>query len=414
MNRNAANSVGEIPGGDTLSTHSGTSAEPTHTTRGWMRRNPWLVAFLASILIGGWTLLGTREGDPEFQPLIATIELGDIEQLVTAAGSLQPSEFVDVGAQVSGQLDRLHVQIGDRVSTGDLLAEIDARVQINRVKASRASLQGDEAQLSSRQAALTLAQASEARQRQLMNDNLTTQEGFDKATNELARAKSELAHLQSKIERSQAGLASDEAQLGYSRIYAPMSGTVVAINLTEGQTLNATQRVPTILRIASLGTMTVEAEVSEADVSKLHEGTSVYFTTLGGGERRWYSEVRQIQPTPTIVNNVVSYPVLFDADNTDSALLPGMTAQIFFVTAAARSVLKIPIAALTRDAQANSASVELIGEDGSRQTRSIQVGLSNRISAEVLSGLRAGDKVVAGIKEDRLPPVRRTRGPFRN
>jgi macrolide-specific efflux system membrane fusion protein len=261
---------------------------------------------------------------------------------------------------------------------------------------------------------LTLAQANEARQRQLMKDNLTTQEGLDNATNELARAKSGLAELQSKITRSQAGLASDEAQLDYSRIYAPTSGTVVAINMTEGQMLNATQRVPTILRIASLGTMTVEAEVSEADVGKLNEGTSVYFTTLGAGERRWHSKVRQIQPTPTIVNNVVSYPVLFDADNTDGALLPGMTAQIFFVTAAARSVLKVPVAALTRDAQTDSASVELVAQDGSRQTRTIKVGLANRISAEVLSGLRAGDNVVAGIKEDRLPPKPRPRRPFRN
>jgi macrolide-specific efflux system membrane fusion protein len=414
MNRNTATRVGEIAEGDSLSTHSDTRAEPTHTTRAWMRRNRWLVAFLASILIGGWTILSTREGEPEFQPLIVTIEFGDIEQLVTAAGNLQPSEYVDVGAQVSGQLDKLHVVIGDRVTSGDLLAEIDARVQSNRVKASRASLQGDQAQLSSRQAALTLAQANEARQRQLMKDNLTTQEGLDNATNELARAKSGLAELQSKITRSQAGLASDEAQLDYSRIYAPTSGTVVAINMTEGQMLNATQRVPTILRIASLGTMTVEAEVSEADVGKLNEGTSVYFTTLGAGERRWHSKVRQIQPTPTIVNNVVSYPVLFDADNTDGALLPGMTAQIFFVTAAARSVLKVPVAALTRDAQTDSASVELVAQDGSRQTRTIKVGLANRISAEVLSGLRAGDNVVAGIKEDRLPPKPRPRRPFRN
>ena len=281
------------------------------------------------------------------RPLLATVEVGDIENAVTAAGFLQPSNFVDVGAQVSGQLEVLHVEVGDVVAEGDLLTEIDATVQFNRVEASRASLRALEAQLSAREASLKLATANAKRQTRLMDDDATTEADFDNATNSLASAESGLIQLQSQIAQSKASLASDEAQLGYTKIFAPAGGTVVSIDKKEGQTLNANQQTPIILRIADLSTMTVEAGVSEADVTKLKVGMDVYFTTLGGGGRRWNGTLRQILPTPVITNNVVLYTALFDVDNSDSSLFSNMTAQIFFVTSSARNVLKVPVGALT-------------------------------------------------------------------
>jgi macrolide-specific efflux system membrane fusion protein len=111
--------------------------------------------------------------------------------------------------------------------------------------------------------------------------------------------------------------------------------------------LNATQQSPTVMQIANLSTMTVETQISEADVGKLWIGMDVYFNTLSGGTRRWYSTLRQILPTPTATNNVVTYTGLFDVDNDDGALLSGMTTQVYFVTSAARGVLTVPIGALT-------------------------------------------------------------------
>jgi macrolide-specific efflux system membrane fusion protein len=166
--------------------------------------------------------------------------------------------------------------------------------------------------------------------------------------------------------------------------------------MTEGQTLNASQRVPTILRIADLDTMTVKADVSEADVGRIVNDTGVYFTTLGGSDRRWYGKVKQIQPTPTVVDNVVSYPVLFDVSNEDRALLPGMTTQVFFIVSAVRDVLTVPLGAVMFDP---GATVQVMQEDGTIATRAIDVGMTNRVSAEVKSGLALGEMVVAGIIE---------------
>ncbi|MDH3266364.1 MAG: biotin/lipoyl-binding protein, partial [Gammaproteobacteria bacterium] len=207
-------------------------------------RHPLRTALVAALLFAGayWAFSGDAE--PTTRPLFATVEVGDIENAVTAAGFLQPSTFVDVGAQVSGQLEVLHVEVGDVVAEGDLLAEIDATVQFNRVEASRASLRALEAQLSAREASLKLATANAARQTRLMDDDATTAADFDNATNSLASAQSGLTQLQSQIAQSKASLASDEAQLGYTKIFAPAGGTVVSIDKKEGQTLNANQQTP--------------------------------------------------------------------------------------------------------------------------------------------------------------------------
>lgn len=413
-----------------------------------------LVAIVLAALVWWWT---SGDSVSEAQPLIVEIELGDIENVVTAAGTLQPSELIEVGAQVSGQLQKLYVDAGDSVEAGQLVAEIDATVQSNSVEASRASLRALEAQLSARESALNLAQANADRQTRLMEADASTQADFDQAMNSLAAAQSSYTQLQSQIAQSKASLASDEAQLGYTKIYAPLSGTIVAIDQKEGVTLNANQQTPVIMRIADLSTMTVEAEVSEADVTKLKTGMEVYFTTLGSGDRRWYSELRQVLPTPVVTNNVVLYSALFDVDNADQALLSSMTAQVFFVTSSARNVAKVPVGALQyaddagrpagaaasfrsgerrspreggvppseeeraqrraarlqeRDepgadanfanrepgrARGTVATVQLALDDGSFEEREVRVGVTSRIAAEVLSGLEEGDRVVAGV-----------------
>lgn len=424
----------------------------------FLRRHPWLTLIVLIGLVAGGYRLFSGGSEATSRPLIATVEVGDIENAVIAAGFLQPSNYVDVGAQVSGQLKVLHVEVGDAVTAGQLLAEIDAIVQENRVEASRASLRGLEAQLVARQAALELAEANARRQTRLMDDDATTQADFDAAANALASAQSSLTQLQSQIEQARASLASDEAQLGYTRIYAPAGGTIVSINMKEGQTLNANQQTPIILRIADLTTMTVEAQVSEADVTKIRTGMEVYFTTLGGGGRRWYGHLRQILPTPVITNNVVLYTALFDVDNTDQTLYSNMTAQIFFVTSSARNVLKVPVGALTfakgsgRPTAASAAfttgnasrqragsgagggggggagrsaaggqapratgtagspapvgsvaTVQVQIGDNQFETREVRIGVTSRIAAEVLSGLEEGDRVVAGVIQTSTP-----------
>ncbi len=176
------------------------------------------------------------------------------------------------------------------------------------------------------------------------------------------------------------------------------------------------------MRIADLSTMTVQAQVSEADVPKLHIGMDVYFTTLGGDNRRFRGKLRQIPPTPTVVNNVVLYDALFDVANPNQVLMTQMTAQVFFVAASARDAVLVPLGALrpvpaegrargTRgggerasgiDPRAlfakGAARVSVQGADGKIADRDVKVGVMNRVSAQILSGIEPGEKVVIGSR----------------
>jgi macrolide-specific efflux system membrane fusion protein len=178
-----------------------------------------------------------------------------------------------------------------------------------------------------------------------------------------------------------------------------MAGTVTTMPAREGQTLNANQTTPTVLQVANLDTMTVRAQVAEADVTRLKEGMAVYFTTLGNSERRWQGKVRQILPSPQIVNDVVLYAVLIDVKNEGRQLMTGMTAQVFFIFGKAENAIIIPAEALTRpvpkqDNESGKAyRVSVMTETGQEQ-RLIHVGLQTRTQAEVKQGLEAGDRVL--------------------
>src|SRR5262249_44979968 len=236
--------------------------------------------------------------------------------------------------------------IGSTVKAGQLIAEIDPTVYLSKVEADEAQLRTQQAQLQDKQAQLTLAEQQHERQLNLMKDNATTQDALQTAEAALGSAKAQIGVLKAQIEQTQSTLRGDQANLSYTKIYAPMSGTVVVQNAKQGQTLNANQQAPVIVRIADLTTMTVQSQVSEADVSSLRPGMHVYFTTLGESGKRWYGTLRQINPTPETVNNVILYDALFDVDNRDGALMTQMTAQVFFVAAEAKNAVLVPVGAL--------------------------------------------------------------------
>lgn len=293
----------------------------------------------------GWRTWFQTE-HPRNQYQIARVQRGDIEDLVTATGTLQPLDYVDVGAQVSGQLKKIHVEVGSIVQQGDLLAEIDPTVLLANVDASRAGLRNLQANLLVREAALVLARDQHQRQKNLMAEDATTIEALRTAENNLRSAEAQLAAQKASIEQTQSTLRASEANLNYARIYAPISGAVVSVTARQGQTLNANQSAPIIMRVADLATMTVQTQVSEADISKLRPGMQAYFTTLGSQGQRWYGKLRKVEPTPTVTNNVVLYNALFDVPNTNQSLMTSMTAQVFFVAAQAQSTLLVPAAAV--------------------------------------------------------------------
>ena len=383
------------------------------------RRRLMLLALLLLALVaagGAWYGWG-RSVPPDQLTVTATVERGDIEDAITALGTLQPLSYVDVGTQVSGQLKTLHVVIGNKVKTGDLLAEIDPTVYLSRVEADRAQLANLAAQRAEKEAQLLLARQQAERQRNLKASRATSDDALQMAEAALATAQAQLDAIDAQTRQIQSTLKGDEANLGYTKIYAPIDGTVVSQSARQGQTLNANQSAPIIVQIADLATMTVKAQVSEADVSRLQLGMTAYFTTLGTPEKRWYGALRQILPTPEVVNNVVLYDALFDVPNQDGALMTQMTAQVFFVSAAAQDTLVIPVAALsglspgTTSAAPGRATVQVLRPSGSVETRRVTVGVTNRAQAEILSGLEPGEQVIVG---SRRPGAAAPASPARN
>ena len=383
-----------------------------HRTRRRLIVTGVLFAALATGAIAWYRYSTTPPATDRF--LLATVQRGELEDVVTATGTLQPRDHVDVGAQVSGQLTKIHVTVGEHVEAGTLLAQIDATVYRARVDERRAQLRNLRAQLDERAAQLDLARLQARRQKNLIVAEATTTEAVQAAEATLRSARAQIEALRAQIAQAESSLRADEANLDYARIYAPMAGTVVSITARQGQTLNTNQSAPVILRIADLSTMTVQTQVSEADIARLHIGMAAYFTTLGDARRRWRGTLEKIEPTPTVTNNVVLYNALFDVPNAEHALMTQMTAQVFFVTAQARDALLVPMGALrfagrrgTAEGEARHATVQVVAADGSVVEREVTLGTSNRIQAQVLSGLEAGEQVIAGLRDGEAGEARR-------
>ncbi|PSH64336.1 macrolide transporter subunit MacA [Phyllobacterium brassicacearum] len=384
-------------------------AVPPRRTKRRSRLWIWLPVVLAVAGTGYYAWSQYKTSTAAASVVTQVVVRGDIENAVTAVGTLDSIKSVDAGAQVSGQLKVLHVDIGDKVTQNQLIGEIDPATIQNRIEIDQAELANLQAQLVSKQAQLVLKQANIDRQRNLVATRSVSQSTLDQAIADLAAAEADVNALEAQIRKQQATLAGDQVDLGYTKIYAPMAGTIAAVPVKEGQTLNASQTAPTIATIADLSTMTVKAQVSEADVSKLKIGMDAYFTLLGQPGKRYTGKLRQIQPTPDIENNVVLYYALFDVPNPDGDLMISMSAQVFFVQSAAKDVLVVPSSAISltggsrRDSAndgSRKAEVTVVTPAGATETREVEVGIRNRVNAEIKSGVKEGELVVVGSDSD--------------
>ena len=358
------------------------------------RRSVWLIGALLVIGAGALWYFGVF-GTAKPVYTTAVVERGDIESTVVAAGVLQPVKYVDVGAQTSGKLKSLKVKRGDHVEENQLLAEIDPVLADNALASANATLENMSSQRRVKQAELVLASVQRDRNDQLFtklmlstNDRDVTRAGYDVAF-------ADVASISAQIKQATAAVDTAKANVGYTNITAPMAGDVVSISTLEGQTINANQQAPNILRIADMSIMTVWAQVSEADIIRVKVGQNVYFTVLGQ-PRRWNGTIRQILPTPELINNVVFYDVLFDIPNPDRALNIQMTAQVFIVLAQAKRALLIPTAAVGNASEGATINVRVLNADGNIEVRAITIGIKSELSAEVTDGLKEKERVVLG------------------
>lgn len=351
--------------------------------------------FIGAILfiIAGYFGYKWAFGKPDVVYTTAPIERGDVENTVLAAGLVQPIKYVDVGAQTSGKLKSLKVKRGDRVEESQLLAEIDPVLAQTALKSASATHENMTSQRAVREAELVLAKLQRDRNDLLFSHQVISADERDitKAAYDVALASA--ASLSAQMKQANASVNTAKANLGYTQITAPMAGEVVSITALEGQTLNANQSAPIILRIANLDTVTVWAQVSEADIDRVKLDQDVYFTVLGQS-KHWDGKVRQILPTPELINNVVFYDVLFDIDNPKRELHIQMTAQVFIVLSQAKDVLLIPTSTVGNASAGDEIQVQVMKADKSIEERTIKIGIKGEISTEVTEGLKEKELVV--------------------
>ncbi|QSE74100.1 efflux RND transporter periplasmic adaptor subunit [Aeromonas media] len=356
---------------------------------------------LALLALVVWLAWPGKTPDPV---LTATVTRQDVEQTVLASGVLQAIEQVDVGAQVSGQVTYLAVEAGQQVKQGDLLAEIDPLIAQNNLKTAEAELASRRAQLKIKQAQLKQNELAWRRQQQMFRQEASSRADLESAEAQLAVTRAELQSAQADIDNALIKVERTKTELGYNRIQAPMDGTVVSIVTRQGQTLAASQTVPTLLKLANLDTMTVKAQISEADVTKVRAGMPVYFTLIGDPDRRYHGTLRTVELAPTNINEqsanttttsnaAIYYYALFDVPNPDHQLRVAMTTQVTIVLGERKQVLAIAQTALGKKLGENEYEVTLLKEDGQKETRRIKTGMKDDIKIEVVSGLDEQDKV---------------------
>jgi macrolide-specific efflux system membrane fusion protein len=354
------------------------------------------------VVLAIWLLFFNKPKRPELVTQPAAI--GNVEKTVLASGTLEPFEQVNVGAQVSGQVTKLAVELGDEVKAGDLIADIDSQKQKNDLATAAAALNNQKAQRASAMASLAQAQSNFTRQQTLYQADAGSKADYESAVQQLKAAQASLDAAKSQIDQATISVNTANVNLGYTRILAPMNGTVIAIITKQGQTVNANQSAPTIVVLGQLNKMTVKAEISEADVIRIKSGMKVYFTTLGDPDKKYYATLRSVEPAPTDftgdttttnTSSAIYYYGLFDVDNPDGTLRPEMTAQVYIVLEGANNVLTIPSAALGRKGKDGSYTVRVVGKDKTKpEPVKVKIGINDGTNVQILSGLKAGQQVV--------------------
>lgn len=381
--------------------------------------------------------------------ITATVEIGDIENNVMASGKVKALNTVDVGAQVSGEVKRLFVEVGDEVAEGDLIAQIDQVTQKNNLSNEQASLEQSEAalqsaqadslsreanlksayaDLNSRQSELKQAQADFVRLKDLVAIDAISKQEYDTQATRVETAKSAVDSARAAIDTAKSAIVTTQANinsqraalrksqtnvntaqedLSYTTIRAPISGTVVSVTTEQGTTVNANQSAPTIVTLADLSTVRINAQISEADVINVKANLPVYFNIIGNPDQSYDATLKAIEPAPEKISETSStdaaiyYVGYIEVPNTERRFRIDMTAQVYIVVNQAKDALLVPAAALQPITQSkkpddnkNKATVRVLKADGEVVEQAVTVGINNRVNAQILSGLKAGDEVI--------------------
>ncbi len=340
----------------------------------------------------------------EVKYITEAVKRGDISQTVSATGEISPSNLVTVGAQASGQIKKLYVTLGQQIKKGDLVAEIDSTTQTNALNTEKSKLETYQAKLVSAQIALNTAEKKYKREAALWKEEATSKENLESAQDTLAAAKATVAELKASINQTKISINTAESDLGYTRITAPMDGTVVAIPVEEGQTVNAVQSTPTIIQLANLQTMLNKMQIAEGDITKVKAGQDISFTILSEPDAPIKAKLDSVDPGLTTMSlgsytsstdttsNAIYYYARALVPNPEGKLSIGMTTQNTIEISGAKNVLIVPTMAVKK--QGGKTVVRVLGKDGKAAEREVQTGLKDGVNTEIKSGVSEGEQVV--------------------
>lgn len=352
-----------------------------------------IVAAIA-VLLGSYVLYRAMRTE-QLNYMTASSEVRDIRQQVFASGKISGKTQVEVGAQVSGQIKKIYVVKGDKVKAGELLAEIDPDIQENDLRRAQAQERQIKAQIRAKKAQITLYKAENVRQQNLLRKDATSKQSAQKAAADYEMALADFDSLNAQYEQAVVSVADATTKLGYTKILAPMDGTIYAIPVEEGQTVNANQSTPTILKMANLETMTVEAELSEADVVKVKPPMAARFSILGLPGRYFDAQLLSVDPAPasaeTANNNAgandkaVYYNAQLDVDNHEGLLRIDMTADVEITVAEALNVTAIPLAAVQDESTDGTATIYQLQDEDKVISQTVELGIRDDQFVQVLS-----------------------------
>ena len=342
--------------------------------------------------------------------LTESVTRGNLEKTVVASGSVESVNEVDVGAQASGKITKLYVKLGQEIKKGEMIADIDSTTQINTLNTKKAALVSYQAQLKAKKTAYDVALSSYNRLSKLYMQKATSLDSVNTAKSTLDNAKAEMEVIEANIKQAEIEVNTAETNVGYTKITAPMDGTVISVPVSEGQTVNANQTTPTIVTIADLSKMKIKPEISEGDITKVKAGQEVSFTILSDSQTVYHSVIDSVDPANTTITDssstssstnssssssttsAIYYYANVLIDNPDRTLRIGMTTENNIKIANAKDVLLISNMAIQK--RDGKSVVNILNDKNQPEQREVETGVQNDFHTEIKSGLNEGEKVI--------------------
>ena len=378
-----------------------------------MKKSKILIILLI-LIVGGYFVYDkffkVKEEEVEF--ITKKAKKGSFSKKVDATGEIFATELIDVGAQVSGQIKKLYVKLGDQVKKGDMIASIDSSTQQNSIDNKEAQLAIYKAQLESAKVALNIAKTQFDRENALFSKNATSKQEFESAKNTYSANSAKIKELEAQIKQTNIELSTAKINLGYTKITAPRDGTVVSVQVEEGQTVNANQTTPTIVNIADLSHVKMKMQIAEGDITKIKVGTPVEYSILSEPTKKFQTTVSSIDPGLTTLSDgsygssssskssyssssssssAVYYYAQSIVDNKDRILRIGMTTQNELLIANVEDAIIVPSIGIKKD---ENGTFVYVLKDGKPVKTAVKTGIKDNLDTQIISGINDGDEII--------------------